>query len=171
MEESIKDLQNIKLNEAYCFACGSIIKKEAEICPKCGVNQNKRKETTKTEVYCISCGQVIKKEAEICVKCGVRQFPIIKKKNGFAITSLVFGILSGIYSIMIMIIAVLNNNLNDEYNPNPAISFLPMIIICFILSCVFGSISYAKFKHKLALTGLILCGITLVFTIVAIVFA
>jgi TM2 domain-containing membrane protein YozV len=27
------------LDEAYCRSCGVIIKKEAEICPKCGVRQ------------------------------------------------------------------------------------------------------------------------------------
>jgi len=26
-------------DEAYCSSCGAIIKKEAEICPKCGVRQ------------------------------------------------------------------------------------------------------------------------------------
>jgi TM2 domain-containing membrane protein YozV len=28
-----------KTDEAYCSSCGQIIKKEAEICPKCGVRQ------------------------------------------------------------------------------------------------------------------------------------
>ncbi len=28
-------------DEAYCSSCGEIIKKEAEICPKCGVRQKK----------------------------------------------------------------------------------------------------------------------------------
>jgi TM2 domain-containing membrane protein YozV len=27
------------IDEKYCSSCGSIIKKEAEICPKCGVRQ------------------------------------------------------------------------------------------------------------------------------------
>lgn len=27
------------LNEAYCKSCGKVIKKEAEICPHCGVRQ------------------------------------------------------------------------------------------------------------------------------------
>ena len=29
-------------DEAFCSACGAIIKKEAEICPKCGVRQKKQ---------------------------------------------------------------------------------------------------------------------------------
>jgi RNA polymerase subunit RPABC4/transcription elongation factor Spt4 len=61
-------------DEKYCFSCGQIIKKDAEICPKCGVNQLKRSSTSSLEVFCTSCGQQIKKEAEICPKCGVRQF-------------------------------------------------------------------------------------------------
>ena len=64
----------MNIDEKYCFSCGEIIKKEAEICPKCGVNQLKRRDTSALEVHCFSCGEVIKKEAEICPKCGVRQF-------------------------------------------------------------------------------------------------
>jgi RNA polymerase subunit RPABC4/transcription elongation factor Spt4 len=60
-------------DEKYCFSCGGIIKKEAEICPKCGVNQLKKSTTSALEIYCFSCGALIKKEAEICPKCGVRQ--------------------------------------------------------------------------------------------------
>ena len=60
-------------DEKYCFSRGEVIKKEAEICPKCGVNQLKRNNTSALEVHCFSCGEVIKKEAEICPKCGVRQ--------------------------------------------------------------------------------------------------
>jgi RNA polymerase subunit RPABC4/transcription elongation factor Spt4 len=61
-------------DEKYCFSCGEVIKREAEICPKCGVNQLKRSNTSALEVYCLSCGELIKREAEICPKCGVRQF-------------------------------------------------------------------------------------------------
>jgi TM2 domain-containing membrane protein YozV len=28
-------------DEAYCSSCGAVIKKEAEICPKCGVRQRR----------------------------------------------------------------------------------------------------------------------------------
>lgn len=60
-------------DEKYCFSCGEVIKKEAELCVKCGVNQLKKSSTSASEVYCFSCGELIKKEAEICPKCGVRQ--------------------------------------------------------------------------------------------------
>jgi TM2 domain-containing membrane protein YozV/RNA polymerase subunit RPABC4/transcription elongation factor Spt4 len=66
----------------YCFACGEIIKIEAEICPKCGVRQNaSRSMVGSPEVYCKSCGEQIKREAEICPKCGVRQFNELNTNN------------------------------------------------------------------------------------------
>ena len=37
MEEKIEK----KADEIFCSSCGAIIKKEAEICPKCGVRQKK----------------------------------------------------------------------------------------------------------------------------------
>jgi len=39
-------MSNVQLpvttNEIFCFSCGASIKKEAEICPKCGVRQKKQ---------------------------------------------------------------------------------------------------------------------------------
>ena len=37
---SVLQSQTITAAEKFCFSCGSVIKKEAEICPKCGVRQN-----------------------------------------------------------------------------------------------------------------------------------
>ena len=65
--------QTAGADEKYCFSCGSVIKKAAEMCPKCGVNQNKRSSTTAIDVFCTSCGKTIKKEASTCPFCGVRQ--------------------------------------------------------------------------------------------------
>jgi len=71
----MSDIREKAVDEKFCSSCGAIIKKEAEICPKCGVRQialavpspvSKKK-------YCSSCGELILKEAEICPKCGVRQ--------------------------------------------------------------------------------------------------
>jgi len=58
-------------DEIFCPSCGANIKKEAELCPKCGVPKNKWR--VNEEVFCTSCGEKIKREAEICPKCGVRQ--------------------------------------------------------------------------------------------------
>jgi len=35
----MSDFQQKSNDEVFCFSCGAIIKKEAEICPKCGVRQ------------------------------------------------------------------------------------------------------------------------------------
>lgn len=36
------DIREKAVDEAFCSSCGAIIKKEAEICPKCGVRQRKQ---------------------------------------------------------------------------------------------------------------------------------
>jgi predicted amidophosphoribosyltransferase len=58
-------------DEIFCPSCGAAIKKEAELCPKCGVPKSKWR--VNEEVFCTSCGEKIKRDAEICHKCGVRQ--------------------------------------------------------------------------------------------------
>jgi TM2 domain-containing membrane protein YozV len=35
----MSDVKEKAADEAFCSSCGAIIKKEAEICPKCGVRQ------------------------------------------------------------------------------------------------------------------------------------
>ena len=35
----MSDIREKAVDEAFCSSCGEIIKKEAEICPKCGVRQ------------------------------------------------------------------------------------------------------------------------------------
>jgi len=38
-QSAVLQTQSITVDEKYCFSCGSVIKKAAEICPKCGVKQ------------------------------------------------------------------------------------------------------------------------------------
>jgi TM2 domain-containing membrane protein YozV len=38
----MSDVREKAADEAFCPSCGAIIKKEAEICPKCGVRQRKQ---------------------------------------------------------------------------------------------------------------------------------
>ena len=38
----MSDFREKAPDEAFCSSCGSVIKKEAEICPKCGVRQRKQ---------------------------------------------------------------------------------------------------------------------------------
>ena len=72
-QSTVVQTQSIMADEKYCFSCGSVTKKAAEVCPKCGVNQRSRNSITAIDVYCTSCGKTIKKIAEICPICGVRQ--------------------------------------------------------------------------------------------------
>ena len=128
------------------------------------MSDNQKKEAD--ECFCSSCGAVIKKEAEICPKCGVRQFSLIeKKKNGFAVASLILGILSFISSI-----TVLMNVVRAGYNGS-ILSVSSFLFAYLIPSCVFGGISYKKYRHKLALIGLILCGISILLIFIAGVYA
>jgi len=70
----MSDINQAKPTQKYCFSCGELILKEAEICPKCGVRQAPASSPTDSnEKYCSSCGALILKNAEICPKCGVRQ--------------------------------------------------------------------------------------------------
>jgi TM2 domain-containing membrane protein YozV len=38
----MSDFREKAADEAFCTSCGAIIKKDAEICPKCGVRQKKQ---------------------------------------------------------------------------------------------------------------------------------
>ena len=89
-------------DEKFCESCGEAIKKQAELCPHCGVRvgtdsapaagtAERTSETEQTaggadgqgegeqsattapdEVFCGACGKPIKKAAEVCPHCGVR---------------------------------------------------------------------------------------------------
>lgn len=41
----MSDVREKAADEAFCSSCGAIIKKEAEICPKCGVRQKKQNQS------------------------------------------------------------------------------------------------------------------------------
>ena len=85
--------KHLTSDEVFCRSCGNIIRKEAEVCPKCGVNREKA--VISDDVYCQSCGEKIKSAAEVCPFCGVRQVIVINQKgNGFPNASLVFGLTS-----------------------------------------------------------------------------
>jgi len=44
----MSDSREKAADEAFCSSCGAIIKKEAEICPKCGVRQKKQSSEVST---------------------------------------------------------------------------------------------------------------------------
>lgn len=49
MSESI-DIRSKSADEIFCRSCGAVIKKEAEICPKCGVRQIQTGLTQKSRI-------------------------------------------------------------------------------------------------------------------------
>lgn len=68
-------------DEIYCRTCGEIIKRQAEICPECGVaneaaNASSQYSSTNDRshetIFCRSCGEEIIRQAEICPHCGVK---------------------------------------------------------------------------------------------------
>jgi len=59
-------------DEIFCPSCSAAIRKEAEICPKCGMRKGMLSASSENK-FCTSCAASIIKEAEICPKCGVRQ--------------------------------------------------------------------------------------------------
>jgi RNA polymerase subunit RPABC4/transcription elongation factor Spt4 len=80
--QNARMVQPLGADEKYCFSCGSLIKKAAELCTKCGVYQSMRNNTSAIDVYCASCGAHIKKEAAICPFCGVQQIKMLCPKCG-----------------------------------------------------------------------------------------
>ena len=51
-----KEKEEKKSDESYCSSCGKIIKKEAEICPKCGVRQKSHHSPSSEEKSKIAAG-------------------------------------------------------------------------------------------------------------------
>lgn len=46
----MEETRKLNWDEKFCYACGAIIKKDAEICPKCGVRQTVQVQTQTTQV-------------------------------------------------------------------------------------------------------------------------
>ena len=65
-----------------------------------------QKQKGSDEIFCPSCGEIIKKESDICSKCGKEQSDSITK-NGFAIASLVLGIVGLIFFGVLIIPCIL----------------------------------------------------------------
>jgi RNA polymerase subunit RPABC4/transcription elongation factor Spt4 len=146
-QPAVSHTQTPTADEKFCFSCGAVIKKAAEICPKCGVNQSSRNNITAVDVYCTSCGKSIKKDASVCPYCGVQQggsFNLFTKdKKGFAIASLVLGLCGMIAWLL------------------PLTGF-PVTI----LGLIMGVLGYKSSKRGMAIAGLILSMVGLVATII-----
>ena len=51
----MSDVRTKAADEAFCSSCGEIIKKEAEICPKCGVRQRAAKSSSDVSEKWLTC--------------------------------------------------------------------------------------------------------------------
>jgi uncharacterized membrane protein YhaH (DUF805 family) len=101
----MSDIQQKDIDEVYCSSCGAIIKKEAEICPKCGVRQR----PAPSDGTGISAG----------VKNGLVYFADAMKKyivfSGRARRAEFFGFIVCAYAILVIIGLISNNFLFGDY--------------------------------------------------------
>jgi TM2 domain-containing membrane protein YozV len=97
----MSDVQEKAADEAFCSSCGAIIKKEAEICPKCGVRQKAPKPSSDVSQNWLVC-------LLLCIFIGVfgaHRFYV--GKIGTAILMILTGGGCGVWTLidLIMIIA------------------------------------------------------------------
>jgi predicted RNA-binding Zn-ribbon protein involved in translation (DUF1610 family) len=165
MSAALKN-QTIAADEKYCFSCGLPIKKAAEICPKCGVNQNTRNNTIAIDVYCTSCGKSIKKDASTCPFCGVQQdrnARLFKKdKKGLAKASLILGIIGSLFGIA-QINALLTTPIEGSVGP----ALFPFILAANIIALIFAVKGFNSTKKGMAIAGLILSIVGIVTLIIS----
>jgi ribosomal protein L40E len=150
--------------EVYCQSCGARIKKEAEVCVKCGVSKPNAL-LNRTEIFCFSCGNKMRSAAENCPKCGVNQKISFNKgekdKKGLAKASLVLGIigvLGGIESISAVF---------SDLGAPPAM--IPYSIVN-ILALIFAIMGLNSSKKNMAIAGLIMSIVGLVGSITGLIF-
>ena len=113
-------------------------------------------------INCIECGKEISDKAKACPHCGM---PLKKKGRGFAIASLVLGIIGCVYTLP-MITA-----LTEMKDATHYIIFMSCYLMIFgILALVFGLVSHLKgciLKKKTA--GIILGAISVVVLLLCVI--
>lgn len=77
-------------DEQYCSSCGEAIKKAADRCPECGVQNNKASTGSSQTIFCESCGEEIKAQAEMCPSCGVRHQPSSGGSSEFDVDDILY---------------------------------------------------------------------------------
>ncbi|MFE1996897.1 TM2 domain-containing protein [Leptospira kirschneri] len=94
------------IDEVFCSSCGSVIKKAAEICPKCGVRQkgNVSDNWLITFLLCLFLGVL-----------GVHRF--YTGKIGTGILMLITGGGCGIWTLIDLIMILLGNYKDSQSNP------------------------------------------------------
>ncbi len=113
-------------------------------------------------INCKECGKEISDQAKACPNCG---YPLKKKGNGFAIASLVLGIISCVYSLPIL------TTISEPDMPKAATIAMAVYIMLFgVLSFIFGMVSHSKgCKLKKKTAGLILSTVSIIVLLVVII--
>ncbi len=114
-------------------------------------------------INCPECLKEVSDNAKACPHCG---FPLKKKGKGFAIASLVLGIISCVYSLPPMLATI-----SEPDIPKAAIIAMAVYIMIFgVLSFIFGIVSHCKgCKLKKKTAGLILSTVSIIVLIVVII--
>ncbi len=113
-------------------------------------------------INCSECGKDISDQAKACPNCGM---PIKKKGKGFAVASLVLGIIACVYSL-----PVITAVYQPDFNAMNTIGIAINIMIFSLLSLVFGIVSHVrgcKLKKKNA--GIILGTISAIILLMCII--
>lgn len=104
-------------------------------------------------INCIECGKEISDKARFCPNCGI---PLKKKGRGFAIASLVLGIIACVYTLPVITAIV-----ESRIDVMSKISMAIYIMIFGILALIFGLVSHTKgCKLKKKTAGVILGAIS-----------
>ncbi len=113
-------------------------------------------------INCNECGKEISDQAKACPHCGM---PLKKKGKGFAVASLVLGIIGCVYSLPILLMAF-----EKFESTGVMIGQATYFMIFGILSLIFGINSHLKgcrLKKKTA--GIVLGAISIVVLIISII--
>lgn len=115
-------------------------------------------------IICKECGKEISDQAKCCPNCGL---PLKKKGRGFAVASLVLGIIACVYSLPVA------TTLSDtDMNKTAVIAMAIYIMIFGVLSLIFGIVSHLKgcrLKKKTA--GIILSTVSILILVTIIIIA
>ena len=103
-------------------------------------------------INCRECGKEISSLAKFCPNCGCPT--VLKKGRGFAIASLVLGIISCVYSL-----SVLGSAFSNTMEKFEVIGMAIYIMLFAILALIFGLVSHIKGSKLVKKTAGIVMGI------------
>lgn len=116
-EDEHYDRRRKEADEKFCGSCGAIIKKEAELCPKCGVRQNPSTSENRT----LNTPKVIKSRVSAGILAillgafGVHKFYIGKVGMGILYLVFFWTYIPAIIGIIEGIIYLTSTNTDEEF--------------------------------------------------------